>query len=230
MHQPLVLVVDDDLSIIKLLRANLLARKYRVLTAGDGAAAIEVIERETPDLILLDIMMPSMDGFEVCRRLREWSRIPIIMLSARGDIHDKVRCLNLGADDYITKPFSVDELLARIRSVLRRSEAITERENQPSFNSGELNINFATRRVALAGQELRLTSTEYSLLRELALNSGKIFNHSELLKRVWGEEYGQEREYLRVFIGRLRTKIEDDSSKPKYIVTVPGVGYYFQQE
>jgi len=172
--------------------------------------------------------MPKIDGFEVCLRLREWSQIPIIMLSAKSDASDKVRCLNIGADDYITKPFAPDELIARVKSVLRRTEAAAAVPTQPSFASGDLEINFVERRVTVAGNEVRLTPTEYSLLQELVLNAGKVLTYSHLLKRIWGAEYGQEREYLRVFIGRLRAKFEPDSTKPRYITTVPGVGYRFQ--
>jgi two-component system KDP operon response regulator KdpE len=150
------------------------------------------------------------------------------MLSAKSDASDKVRCLNIGADDYITKPFALDELIARVKSVLRRTEAATAVPTQPSFTSGDLEINFVERRVSVAGNEVRLTPTEYSLLQELVLNAGKVLTYSHLLHRVWGPEYGSEREYLRVFIGRLRAKLEPDPANPKYIITVPGVGYRFQ--
>jgi len=228
MHRLRVLVVDDDPAIIKLIRASLKNEDWDILTAMGGAEALEIVERETLDLVILDILMPKIDGFEVCLRLREWSQIPIIILSAKSDASDKVRCLNIGADDYITKPFAPDELIARVKSVLRRTGAADTTPTQPSFASGDLEINFVERRVTVAGNEVRLTPTEYSLLRELALNVGKVFTHSDLLKKVWGPEYGQEREYLRVFIGRLRAKLEPDSTKPRYIITVPGVGYRFQ--
>jgi len=230
MRHPRVLVVDDDLAIIKYLRANLKARGYETLTAMDGAEAIEVIERELPDLIILDIMMPKMDGFEVCRQLREWSQVPIIMLSARGDEKDKVTCLELGADDYLTKPFGIKELMSRIKAVLRRAQAIGAVPTQPSFAAGDLEINFAQRRVAVAGKEIKLTPTEYSLLQELALNAGKVLTHTHLLNKVWGMEYREEREYLRVFIRRLRREIERDPTEPQYIINVPAVGYKFQNK
>ena len=223
-----ILIVDDELAIIKLLRANLEANGFETMATMDGAEALEAIEREAPDLVILDILMPKMDGFEVCRRLREWSQVPIIMLSARGDEKDKVRCLGLGADDYITKPFGISELLARVRAVLRRTEAAAAAPSKPSFTSGDIKINFVERRVTVAGNEVRLTPTEYSLLQELVLNVGKVLTYSHLLKRVWGPEYGQEREYLRVFIGRLRAKLEASPTTPRYISTVPGVGYRFQ--
>jgi two-component system KDP operon response regulator KdpE len=224
MRRPRILIVDDDLVIIKFLRANLKASDYETLTAMDGAEALEVIERELPDLVILDIMMPNMDGFEVCRQLREWSRLPVIMLSARGDATDKVKCLNLGADDYITKPFGVAELTARVRSMLRRTKA-TAIPTQPSFTSGDLKINFAQRQVIIAGNEVKLTPTEYRLLEEFVVNAGKVLTHKYLLNKVWGPEYGEEKEYLRVFIARLRTKLEADPKNPRYIITLPGVGY-----
>lgn len=226
--QDKVLIVDDSLAIIKFLRANLEDNGFRTFVAMDGAEALNIIERELPDLLILDIMMPKMDGIEVCRRVREWSHIPIIMLSARDDEEGKVRCLSLGADDYITKPFGVAELIARVRAVLRRTTALDSIPIEPSFTSGDLLINFVERKVIAADSEVRLTPTEYSLLKELVLNAGKVLTYAQLLNRVWGPEYGQEREYLHVFAGRLRAKLEPDPTHPIHIVTVPGVGYKFQ--
>jgi len=223
-----ILIVDDEPAIIRFLRGTLDANGFKPLVATDGTEALEMIERELPDLVVLDIMMPRMGGVEVCKRIREWSPMPVIMLSGRGDEEGKVECLNLGADDYITKPFGVSELLARIRAVLRRSDAAGTVVSQPTFTSGNLSINFAERRVTVNGNQVRLTPTEYSLLQELVLNTGKVFTHSQLLKRVWGQEYEMEREYLRVFIGRLRTKLEADPANPRYIITIPGVGYKFR--
>ena len=228
MHRPRVLIVDDDLTIIKFVRANLKASDYETLTALDGAEALETIERELPDLVILDIMMPKMDGFEVCRRLREWSQVPIIMLSARGDEEDKVTCLELGADDYISKPFGVGELIARVRAVFRRTEAAATTPPKPSFTAGDIHINFAKRQVTVAGNEVKLTPTEYALLQELILNAGKVLTHTHLLNKVWGLEYREERQYLHVFIRRLRAKLETDPRNPCYITAVPGVGYQFQ--
>ena len=227
MHRRRILIVDDDPAILKFVRANLEATDYRTLTAVDGAEALQTVERELPDLVILDIMIPKVDGFEVCRRLREWSQIPIIMLSALDNVVDKVKCLDLGADDYMTKPFGVNELIARVRAVFRRSQAIETIPVHPSFTSNDLNINFVKRQVIVSGREVRLTSTEYNLLRELVLNAGKVLTHNMLLGRVWGPEYGGEKEYLRVFIGRLRKELESDPSSPKYIINVPGVGYKF---
>jgi len=228
MHKPRILIVDDDPGVLKFVRANLQARDCETLIATDGTEALRVIEKELPDLVILDIMMPKMDGFEVCRRIRQWSQIPIIMLSARHDIEEKIKCLNAGADDYITKPFGINELMARVTAVLRRAKEVGTTPAMPSFTSGDLTINFVERRVTVAGREVKLTPTEYSLLQELVLNAGKVFPHSTLLSRVWGPEYSGEREYLRVFIGRLRKELETDTQKPKYIVTIPGVGYQFQ--
>jgi two-component system KDP operon response regulator KdpE len=223
-----ILVVDDELSIIKFLRANLEAGGYDVLAAMNGAEALETFEMELPDLVLLDIMMPKMDGFEVCRRLREWSQVPIIMLSARGDEKDKVECLDLGADDYITKPFGKDELIARVKAVLRRTETGATIPSTASFTSGDLEINFAQRKVTVAGREVKLTPTEYSLLQEFALNAGKVLTHTHLLNKVWGPEYREDTQYLHVFVRRLRAKLESDPTNPTYITTAPGVGYQFK--
>ena len=222
-----ILVVDDEIGIIKFLRARLIAQGYDVLTAMDGSDAIQVVEMEMPDLIILDIMMPKMDGFEVCSRIREWSQIPVIMLSARGDEMDKVKCLELGADDYITKPFGAKELIARVSAVLRRTAVTSVTPTQLSVRSGDLEINFALRKVTLGSEEVQLTPTEYSLLQELSLNAGKVLTHSHLLKKVWGPEYGNETDYLHTFIRRLRRKLEPDLSEPLYIANVPGVGYRF---
>jgi two-component system KDP operon response regulator KdpE len=182
---------------------------------------------ELPDLIILDIMMPKMDGFAVCRRLREWSQIPIIMLSARNDEKDKVQCLDLGADDYIVKPFGASELIARVSAVLRRTKTADASPVKSSIASGELAINFTKRQVTRAGVEVKLTPTEYALLRELALNSGKVLTHTHLLNQVWGPEYRDEREYLHVFVRRLRSKLEPNPDDPAYILTISGVGYQF---
>jgi len=229
MSKTRILVVDDELSIVKFLRANLELRGYEVLTAMDGAEALKTIEMELPDLVILDIMMPEMNGFEVCSRLREWSQTPIIMLSARGDVSDKVKCLDLGADDYITKPFGASELIARVRAVLRRTETTTTVSSQPFFSSGDLAVSFAQRKVTIADKEVKLTPTEYRLLQEFVLNAGKVLTHTHLLNKVWGLEYRNEREYLHVFVRRLRSKLEPDMADPRYIVTVSGVGYQFRE-
>ena len=228
MHRSRILIVEDDLSTVKFLQANLKARGYETFVAIDGLEALKTIEMELPDLVILDIMLPKMDGFEICRRIRQWSLIPIIMLSARHSVEEKVKCLDLGADDYITKPFGVEELLARIRVALRRSKAAGNIASPPSFTSGDLKINFVQRQVTIAGAEAKLTATEDGLLQELVLNAGKVLDHAYLLRKVWGPEAGQERQYLRHFIRRLRTKLEPDPKNPRYIITVPGMGYQFK--
>ena len=222
-----ILTVDDELSILRFLRSNLEDRGFTVISATNGEEALHMIEMELPDLIILDIMMPKMDGFEVCRQLREWSQIPIIMLSARGDEKDKVRCLDLGADDYIVKPFGADELIARVSAVLRRTKTASVSPTKSTVTSGDLVINFAARQVTRAGLEIKLTPTEYALLQELAVNTGKVLTHTHLLNKVWGPEYREEREYLHVFARRLRSKLEPDPNNPKRILTVSGVGYQF---
>ena len=227
MNKTHILVVDDDPAILRLLCTNLKARGYKVSTAMDGEESLQAVEGDFVDLIILDIMMPKLDGVEVCRRVREWSDIPIIVLSARGDEKDKVKCLELGADDYLTKPFGIAELMARINTALRHSDASRSSPAQSTFTCGDLDINFATRCVMIGGTEVKLTPTEYSMLQYLATNSNKVLTHSMLLQSVWGSEYCSEKEYLRVFIGRLRKKIETKPEDPKYILTVPGVGYHF---
>jgi len=223
-----ILVIDDEISIIKLLRANLEDEGYKVLTAMDGANAMHTIEIEPPDLVILDIIMPKIDGFEVCRQLREWSQIPIIMLSARGDEDDKVKCLELGADDYVTKPFGAKELIARVRALLRRNEAKHTTPPKQFFVSGDLKVDFIEKRLTVEGKEVELTPTEYNLLKEFTLNAGKTLTHSYMLGKVWGPEYRMEREYLHVFVRRLRAKLESNTRKRRYIKTVPRVGYRFE--
>jgi len=223
-----ILVVDDELNIIKFLSSNLEARGYEVMAALDGSEALNTFEKELPDLVILDIMMPKVDGFEICRRLREWTQTPIIMLSARADEGDKVKCLDLGADDYITKPFGAAELIARVNAVLRRSEVAGNQPARPSFTRGDLMVDFSKRQVSVAGNEIKLTPTEYNLLQEFVLNAGKVLTHTYLLNKVWGPEYHDETEYLHVFARRLRLKLEHDPAAPKYLMTVPGVGYQFQ--
>jgi two-component system KDP operon response regulator KdpE len=230
MKKTRILIVDDELSILRYLRANLEAEGYEVLMAMDGVQALKTLEAELPDLVVLDIMMPEMDGLEVCRSLREWSQLPVIMLSARDDESDKVKCLDLGADDYITKPFGKDEFIARVRAVMRRrAEAASSTPTIPSIKSGDLEINFSQRKVTVKGKEVELTSTEYALLQELALNAGKVLTYTQLLQKVWGQDYADEREYLHVFVSRLRAKLEPDPKKPRYITNVSGVGYRFKK-
>jgi len=228
MKETTILVVDDDPVIVKFVSANLKARGFNVVAAEDGEAAIKAMEQTLPDLVILDIMMPGMDGVEVCSRIREWSKVPIIMLTAKNELNDKVELLNLGADDYITKPFGIEELLARVRAILRRKVGAGSSDTV-LFVNDDLEINFAERWVSLGGKQIDLSPTEYDLLRELAQNAGKVLTHQMLLARVWGSEYGNETEYLRVYIGRLRGKLEADPKKPKHILTKSGVGYCMQK-
>lgn len=223
-----ILVADDEAPILRLLRSNLEKEGYKVITATDGDAALNQAELNELDLILLDITMPRMDGWEVCRRVREFSNVPIIMLTARGDEYDKVKGLELGADDYLTKPFGLPELIARIKAVLRRARVPDSVKHEPVFVLGNFTMNFAQRKVtARGGQDVRLSPTEYRLLYELVTNAGRVVLHTDLLGKVWGRDYRDETEYLRVYVRYLRQKIEDEPSKPKLILTEPGVGYRF---
>jgi two-component system KDP operon response regulator KdpE len=220
-----ILVVDDDPVVVKYLRASLRTQGWHVLTCLNGAEALQITERERPDIMILDIMMPKMDGFDVCRRLREWSQIPVIVLSVRSDMSDKVQALNLGADDYLTKPFALEELVARINSVLRRVRALASGCPMSSLTVGDLTVDTARRTVMVGGREVKVTPTEYALVQELVVNANKVLTHQHLLTRVWGPEYRDDREYLHVFINRVRAKLEPELSSPRRIVTVPGVGY-----
>ena len=221
-----VLVIDDEPKIRMFIRANLEARDYEVHLAQDGVEAVELAARVMPDVIVLDVNMPRMDGIEACKRIREWSNVPIIILSVREDEKDKVRALNEGADDYVTKPFGIEELLARIRVALRHAGAATT-ISIPVFTAGDLEVDLAKRVVKLRSKVVKLTRTEYELLAYLVNNHGKVLTHRELLNNVWGPEYGDEAEYVRVFVNQLRHKIEDDPSNPQYILTEPRVGYRF---
>jgi len=221
-----ILVVDDDPATLKFVAANLEANNYESLKAYDGAEALKIIEKESPALLILDIMMPRVDGYEVCRRLREWSQIPVIMLSAKCDEEDKVKCLDIGADDYLCKPFGLDELLSRIRAVLRRSDISgPAKPVPPVFKSNDLDINFIERRVKIGGSDVPLPVTEFALLQELALNCPKVLTYQLLLQRIWGPEYGDERGYLYVFIRRLRKKLERNPQNPTHIISIRDVGY-----
>jgi two-component system KDP operon response regulator KdpE len=222
-----ILVVDDEARILRLVRSNLEIQNYKVLTALDGESALTAAEMNDPDLIILDLMLPRMDGFEVCRRLREFSTVPIIILTAKGEEVDKVKGLELGADDYLTKPFGIPELLARIKAVLRRTRVPPTQKLEPVFALGDFSVNFAQRRVVSNGRDVKLSPTEYKLLYELVTNAGRVVLHQDLLARVWGREYRDETEYLRVYIRYLRQKIEANPSSPTLILTEPGVGYRF---
>ena len=225
--KPKILVADDEPKILMFIRANLEARGYEVHLAQDGVEAVEMSGRVAPDVIVLDVNMPRMDGIEACRHIRQWSSVPIIILSIRGDEKDKVRALDEGADDYVTKPFGIEELLARIRVALRRSAATSGAVETPTFTAQNLEVDFSNRLVRRYGQVVKMTPTEYELLVYLVSNVGKVLTHKQILHNVWGPEYGEESEYVRVFMRQLRSKIEDDPSNPQYIVTEPRVGYRF---
>ncbi len=217
-----VLVVDDERAIRRFLRVPLEAHGHVVFEAASGSEALAAVVSARPDLIILDLGLPDIDGIEVTRRLREWTQTPIIILSVREGEADKVAALDLGADDYLTKPFGVGELLARMRAALRRATPGTV---EPVFTNGELAVDLAQRLVTVAGREVQLTPTEYDLLRVLVTHAGKVLTHSQLLRQVWGVAYTQESHLLRVNISNLRRKIEREPARPRYIITEPGVGY-----
>jgi two-component system KDP operon response regulator KdpE len=221
--EPLVLAVDDEAGILRLIKLELSTQGFRVITASGGEEALRVAEEQRPDIALLDIVMPEMTGLELMRRLRERSNIPVILLTAKGSESDKVRGLELGADDYLAKPFSPDELSARVRAVLRRTVGSSGAENIVQVGAIEVDLN--RRLVKRDGKIVTLTRTEWMLLQHLAANVGKIMLNAELLSKVWGPEYRDDLQYLRVWVSRLRRKLEDDPSKPKLIKTFQGIGY-----
>ena len=223
-----ILAVDDEPRYLEIIRFNLETAGYRVATAASGEEALDGVAAGEPDLIVLDVMLPGLDGFEVCSLVRERSSCPIIMLTAKGAEEDKVRGLRLGADDYVTKPFSAQELLARVEAVLRRARAPEGGGRHPATISvGDLTIDRQAKQVTLAGREVRLSPTEYRLLVRLADNAGVVLGRDELLTGVWGRAYKGEDEILRVTLWRLRQKLADDPAAPRYIVTRPGLGYMF---
>jgi DNA-binding response OmpR family regulator len=219
-----ILIVDDEPRYLRLLEANLLTKEYEVFTAKDGEEALESFSANPVDLILLDVMLPRMDGFAVCQRIRQFSNVPIIMLTAKGEEHDRVLGLDVGADDYLIKPFSAMELLARVRAVLRRAQ-VTETGQDRFFTHGNLRIDFARAEVWLGEQPVYLSATEYRLLLQFTHNIGKVLSSEELLTGVWGPEYRDDKEILWVTIARLRQKVEDDPHMPKHIATRSGLGY-----
>lgn len=221
-----ILVVDDELEIVRALQRALKAHGYTVLTASSGEEAVDVVASERPDLVLLDLVLPGMSGLEVCRRLRAESNVPIIVLSVKDAERDKVEALDLGADDYVAKPFGIEEVLARVRAALRR--AIQPASGaEPRFQAGPLSVDFARRQVALAGQEVSLTPTEFDLLKVLILHRGKILTRQMLLNEVWGGKTHARTHSLHVYVAQLRQKIEPTPERPRYILTIPGVGYRF---
>jgi DNA-binding response OmpR family regulator len=224
-----ILVVDDEPHVLKLVKANLESSDYRVLTAEDGEQAIRAVETKLPDLVILDLMLPKMDGYTVCSRIREFSSVPVIMLTARSAKVDLVHGFEVGADDYLTKPFDVAELLMRVQAVLRRGKWPEEVMARQVFKAGPIEIDFAQHRVTVDGEPVKLTPTEYRLLAYMASNANRVLLHRELLRAVWGPEYGEETEYLRVYMRYLRQKLEPDPSNPHYLLTQPGAGYMLYQ-
>ncbi len=221
------LVVEDDPNIVDLIRSNLAVRGFDTVVSADGGRALQLLDTEEPDIVLLDLMLPEADGFELCRLMRERSGVAIIVVSARGGERDKVTALNMGADDYLTKPFSIEELLARISATLRRTRPVTAGGEVPQLITvGELRIDLSAEQVFRRGARVHLTPTEFALLRELATNRGKLLTHAHLLRRVWGHGYETETEYVRVYVRRLRAKLEDDGGAP-LILTQPRAGYRF---
>ncbi|HXG36764.1 MAG TPA: response regulator transcription factor [Dehalococcoidia bacterium] len=225
---PLVLAVDDEPGILRLIKLELSSQGFRVLTASSGEEALQTMEEQRPDVVLMDIMMPDMNGMEVMRKLRELSNIPVLLITGRDGDADKVMGLEMGADDYIVKPFSPEELAARVRAVLRRS--IGGQETERVLRAQEVEIDLTRRLVQRNGEPIMLTRTEWMLLQHLAANAGRVMLNSELLSKVWGPEYCDDIQYLRVWISRLRRKLEQDPSEPAIIKTMQGIGYVLNAE
>jgi two-component system, OmpR family, KDP operon response regulator KdpE len=228
MHtRPHILVVDDEPQITRVLRTSLDAQGYEVRVANDGETALEIVKDFIPDLVITDLAMPRMTGIELCRQLRKISQVPIIVLSVRGDERSKVEALDSGADDYVTKPFGSGELLARIRAGLRRSPPIGN-ENQTLIEKGDFRVDLDAHSVSVSGKEVRLTPKEFDVLVYMAQHPNKVLTHRSILNAVWGGNSVEQHEYLRVFVGQLRKKLEPDAGSPKYILTEPWVGYRFE--
>ena len=226
--QPRILVVDDEPQLTRVLRTGLKSRGYDVRAAADGLAGFEAFTDWHPDLVITDLAMPNVDGLELCRRLRAISQVPIIVLSAKGEEKTKVEALDLGADDFVTKPFGIDELLARVRASLRRAKApITNEKTQTILDAGDFHVDLETREITVRGKPVHLTPKEFDLLVYFIRHSGKVLTHRTLLAAVWGGNYVEQNEYLRVFVGNLRKKLEPEVATPRYILTEPWIGYRF---
>jgi len=221
-----ILIADDEPQITRVLRTGLTTRGYDVRVAADGESALDTFNDWHPDLVVTDLSMPNMDGLELCRRLRLISQIPIIVLSVKGEENTKVEALDAGADDYVTKPFGIEELLARVRAALRRAPSATE-DASTSLEAGDFRLDLDTRSVTIRNKDIHLTPKEFELLTHLIRNAGKVLTHRKLLTAIWGGNYAEQTEYLRVFIGQLRKKIEPDPAAPRYILTEPWIGYRF---
>jgi len=224
-NEPVAVVIEDEPPIRRFLRATLDGQGYRVFEAGTGEAGLVEAATRQPDVVIVDLGLPDIDGLEVIRRLREWSTVPIVVLSARGQEQDKIAALDAGADDYLSKPFGVGELLARMRVALRHAARFGQDAGESSFTQGDLSVDLARRRVLMHGQEVHLTPIEYRLLTSLVRHAGKVLTHRQLLKEVWGPSHTGETHHLRVHMAQLRRKLEVDSARPRYLLTEPGVGY-----
>lgn len=223
-----ILAVDDDVRVLRMMHRILEMEGYRVVDASDGESVLDIYDEENPDLILLDVMLPDIDGYTLCRRIREFSRTPVVMVTAKGNDKEKIQGFDAGADDYVTKPFSSVELTARVRAVLRRTSLWEDRDSA-TFHLDDLKVDFTRRRVTVADRETGLTATEYRVLCYLAGNAGRVVTPDQILEHVWGEEYSGETHLLQVYIARLRKKIWDDSRNPRYILTRPGIGYMMRK-
>jgi two-component system, OmpR family, KDP operon response regulator KdpE len=223
-----VLIVDDDTQLLRALRINLTARGYTVLTAADGRTALRAAAEHRPDVVVLDLGLPDLDGTDVITELRTFTQVPIIVLSARTDSSDKVHALDRGADDYVTKPFGVEELTARLRAAVRRATTVAGSPDEEPLRAGELTIDLAAKMVCRDGQQVRLTPTEWSILELLARNHGKLVSRSQLLRHIWGPSERKETSYLRVYLGQLRHKLEPDPARPRHLITEAGMGYRFR--
>ncbi len=228
MNDPVVLVVDDEKSLRDFVRRNLEVRHYKVLTASNGLEAMATFNNEKVDLVILDLMMPHLDGLETTRRIRETSKTPIIILTALGEESDKVQAFDMGADDYLTKPFGVGELMGRIKAVLRRARWLEPSSNEEQLVRGDIRVDMERHLVTVKDSPVELTPTEFNLLVYLLKHAGRVLSHRVILQNVWGMEYGNEAEYLRVYIGRLRQKIEVDALNPRHLFTEHGMGYRFE--
>lgn len=222
---PGVVLIEDDPQIRRFLRPALISQGYRLFEAGKGGEGLVEAATRQPDIIILDLGLPDMDGFEVIRRLREWTRVPIIVLSARGQEPDKIAALDAGADDYVSKPFGVGELLARMRVALRHAARSAQDAADSTFSVGDLQVDLASRQVVVAGQQVHLTPIEYRLLTTLIRHAGKLLTHRQLLNEVWGPHHIEQAHYLRVYVAQLRRKLEANPARPRYLMTEPGVGY-----
>ena len=232
MNPPTIAVIEDETPIRRFLRASLSAEGYRVLEAEDAASGLRTITGQRPDLVLLDLALPDRDGLDIIRTVREWSAVPIIVLSARGEENSKITSLNAGADDYLTKPFGVGELLARVRVALRHAARInsSSEPEETSFRFGDVRVDLASRIVTRGGEEVKLTKLEFDLLATLVRNAGKVLTHRFLLEKVWGPQAVDEPHYVRVFMASLRKKLEENASRPRYLLTEQGVGYRLKSD